>query len=686
VAIHQADGTSFIKRYDYGTFPSNTVDWTIGIQFKYTNTPTGFVTIIDLFKTSGGSENFYLGNGTSNVSNVFIEVKNAAGTDVTTAAQAITLNTWNSAYVTYNSTSHLLSLYVNGSLTGTATLDLSASIWSGLQVLGTGSSSPDLSVAYLRAWSNILTSGEMTAEIASITAVKQTGLLFDCPLQASIDLTSHNNTLNQLVAVGTVTTDTGDPLLSIVASPPSNITPGTATVVSTTSAVFQDTLTGTTATTVWHVCTAPVGAKVMGACCFGDLVTYKPSITVYEGLVNANANAPLLSNVANLPVQFPVTVGTDYYFKSTRNAAVTPATLKLSILVGLTLTIPSGSLAIPDITDGFPLTFLDATATGYPINWQTFPPGEEVGILLTGDVLVQDSNIHAVKLYDNLGSTLKATPAVTTRFDIVGSNQVSYVVADGFAGADQFVLVDSTGVVSTTTYSIGAGGLHAITLSPDSSIAYIEQNVSSTTQPVKQFVLATTTLSTFVAGIASYILSPNLIGLQDGTVLVGYNRVGIDAKVLRYNANGTTANTYDLSADDQIERIAPDNNNALVDFWVWSQPDNQYSRFYKIKISDGTHLTTISNVQKYNDGQYQVGASVLNTPVRFGNSFSCPLWIVLGGTTPANPGGGIYLLTGTSTPNPRQNHDTIWVDSGVGTTENLKIPDPSATSYLAGDE
>src|SRR5262245_41304056 len=95
--------------------------------------------------------------------------------------------------------------------------------------------------------------------------------------------------------------------------------------------------------TVYYKLTAPTGAVVLGAFGFGDLVTYKPTLDLYD-----QSQTSLLGIFnQNKPVQFPVTPGQVYYLKFTPNAGnPSPANLSVTASVAPNTTVPAGSLAV----------------------------------------------------------------------------------------------------------------------------------------------------------------------------------------------------------------------------------------------------------------------------------------------------------------------------------------------------
>src|SRR5882757_6739100 len=133
MGIQQTNGTGYVTRSGYGDFPVNTGNWTVFFQFRYTNTPSGVAQILKLYR-SAGSE-FVKFISSANTLNVLLSVENHATTTATTSAQVVVVNTWRWVAVTYDATTHIFSFVVNGSVIGTVTLDMSASVFDILTML-----------------------------------------------------------------------------------------------------------------------------------------------------------------------------------------------------------------------------------------------------------------------------------------------------------------------------------------------------------------------------------------------------------------------------------------------------------------------------------------------------------------------------------------------------------------------
>lgn len=678
--IKQTNGTGYLTRSGYGSFLTCTVDWTLFIYFKYLNTPVGLAYALEMF-LNGNNDALYLGSH-NNTADIFFEATNHAGVFADTAAVAVTVNNQNWTGVTYTAATHTLELTVNGVSIGTSVVDLSSSSFDTLNVTNNGSGSPDVSCGYFRAWSSKLTLAQLTAEAASINAVVTSRLLWDCNLQTSIDLTDHNGGLNQLIGVGVVTTDTTDPLLSIVAGPPANTTPATAITVSVNGAYFQNVNTAGVATTVWHKLTAGYGVKVMGAMAYGDAATYKPGIEVYEGLTNANSLTPLL-NIGggfNKPIQFPVTAGLEYYFRSVRNGAVAGSTLQISILNALNLTVPIGSIAINDDQNIIGLVLMDVN-TGYPLNFiPSFASNGEGGCPLSdGTTLVCMNDNRKPNIYDPQLSA--ATELNLLDYDRVSSNLTdTFLVSEDFAPGT-FRLCDKNGNLTATSYVVGSA-IQAIGLNVNVSKAYYATGTANNL-PVKTWnILTNSADADLVAGVANYSINKDIIILQDGTILVPRSKLSAvtNYTIIRYNSAGAIQNTYDRGLFANFDNRIATAIDDPVHFFNWIKTADSTSTFEKIKVSDGSVPLSVV-AYRYEAGLY--ASTATPTPVRFGHPESCPFWItrvILFPSSGSNARSGLYTIV------ENKRNDTLWNDTTLGTSHDVAIPNPFAELYAAGDE
>jgi hypothetical protein len=707
--IKASDSVSCVSR-SWGTFPDNIGNWSILCRFKYNGTPAAakIAQVLFLFDGDPDFTGPYIACSSSAAatSDIDFEVFNGT-TTVNSANTVITASTQCWFALVYTEATHSLAIYVNGVLVDTLTINLDSVTWSNITGLGfpAVTDGANISIAYLRAWSRTLSLMDLTAEAASITPVSETGLLFTNPFQTGLDLTAHNNTLNHFVASGTVTTDTTDPLLSIVAGPPTNITPTDAVEISYDGAYFQDVNSGgiAVAKTWFKIPATNEGTIIIGGCAFGDLTTYKPSINIYEGLANANANVTYQGfgfsggSDLNTPFQVPIDSSKDYYYAAARNGAVAASTLQVSVLKSLTLSVPVGSIMVNDDTGGY-ICAMDV-GTGYPIHFFTVelnPFGEGGCPQNDGTIVLCNDDNNLPALYDAQFNLIRELTEIT----VVGSGSTGSNLANTFAIGTWPLrhvvrLCDNLGVVDPTIYDTGTGDITALGLNVDASKFYYSESTNINV-PVKTWNILTNSAGTdLIAAVATELITKGpVIVLQDGKILSPRLTTASPRHFIikSVDSAGTPIHTYDLGAASSSvindNRLATDPADPVF-FWGWGKENtgSGLSFFNKVKVSDGSLIVNLRNIVQYESGLYNATDTDTNTPVRFGHSESCPFWInrveLFGSNTAFT---GLYKLTGTNTNNQRIAHDNDWIDAGAGTQEEAAIPNPFGESYLAGDE
>lgn len=412
-------------------------------------------------------------------------------------------------------------------------------------------------------------------------------------------------------------------------SAPTNTAATTATDIGTnlpytTTQTVDD--AGTTYT-VWYRYTAQIDDVAIGVFGFGDLTTYQPVVSVWTG----PASAPVAYHgIAgdNVPVQIGVTPGETYYFKFTTNAGnPTPAVLHVSILGAPNETVPAGSILVNDDTDGLPCVILSGTDDNTTLRFLfPFPAGEQGDILPNGNFLVEDKFANTLHFYDGSDFSELTSLSWTTPAFIRTSN-----------AGNRFYISKTGGVVSTVT-SAGAFGattwtvatsVQALCANNAQTILYYSRGANG--DPIKRWDLTNDVgLSDLVAGIGSHKPTDILVLGDDSIVFTSWkSTVTRDLNVYRYNAAGVLQNTYAFGSD--FTSTSPRLAYAIDDpnsFWLWTHPSGAgdgTSKFLNIKVSDGSTLTTRIQTE-YEGGAYLPAANA--TPVRFGNSFSCPFFIL----------------------------------------------------------
>lgn len=411
---------------------------------------------------------------------------------------------------------------------------------------------------------------------------------------------------------------------------PTNISAATAQALGDLPASYTQRVddAGTTYTT-WYSFVAP-STGVISAFGYGDASVYTPTTTPWIGPTGAPTNLLSISGGANLTIQFPVTSGTTYFLKVVPNGGnPTPANLTLSVELHTDVAAPLGTIAINDDTDGFPLALLSSTADYTVLRFVTdFPAGEAGDTLIDGTVLVENDN-DTVDLYTtNTGSFVLVNQTAITVPKIRTCNGANTFYVGNNVNPATYFTMTRDGTASAPVTLTANGSLAALAAANDESVLYFANTGSGAA--IKTWnIPGNVAGANLVAGIASYSVIDILV-LGDDSIVVGYQRGSVDYKVLRYSPAGATLNTYTFGSSftSTVSRLAYaiDDPNS---FWVLLHPastDTGTSKFLNVQVSDGTILTTRLSAE-YEDGVYQSAATA--TPLaRFGNSFSCPFWIM----------------------------------------------------------
>lgn len=470
---------------------------------------------------------------------------------------------------------------------------------------------------------------------------------------------------------------------------PSNTTAGTAIDAGTTlpyNVVQQVDDAGTTYE-VWYKRTAQAGETWLGLWGFGPLADpYKPRTRVYS---DAGITQILDTGTSfqNRPVQFPVTPGTTYYFRFTSNAGnPTPANLTLNIQLGPDTAVPTGSIAVNDDTEGFPLVLVSGVdADDYNVLAcidSGFPAGEAADILPGGELLVSDSWNTRTKLFDADYVEL-ADLALDTDFGFGvirachGLNKFYVAVDPGGATPIEIYMVSAAGVIDGTSYTLtGKTNVRAIAANNAGTILYFWQAQGAPNIAIQRWDLSLdVAMADLVADDAAFD-SSDLLYLDDDTLIALYHPTNpaLDVVVRRFDTSGVLQNTYNLGPSGYpggtFPRLAQavDNPNS---FWVMTHTPTvspNTTRFRNIKVSDGSILADIDHVH-YETGTYRAAETA--TPVsRFGVSFSCPFWI-----TRSAIGGGTLIINKVTDPDPDVDDTSFAFTAGGGLspgTFNLK--------------
>ena len=477
---------------------------------------------------------------------------------------------------------------------------------------------------------------------------------------------------------------------------PTNISFATATDLGTLPAdVIQDVHDAGTTYTVFYKFTAPAGILVVGAFGFGDLTTYRPTVAVFDQAQLAYLGIA----VQNKPVQFYVTPGQIYYLRFTTNAGnPTPAILTLNVQVAPQLTVPVGTIFVPDdanadgtVAGGFPAALVSHLNNYTTINFvNPFPSGEAGDVLAsTGRILVSDEFVDFnFKLYDNQINFLANVASLgngSPRIRACQGASIFYAGSVGGGGQNARVrTISNAGVLGGTTYDLGVAGLTALAAKNDETILYYSGAVSSVNSEIKRWDLVlNAAMSDLVADIGGTYQVTDILYLADDTIIVMYFQSSNGSVIIKnYNLSGTLLRTYDLGTGNSSTK--PRLAYAIDDpdsFLAWTHASGTgESRFREIETSSGTVLGNVIQ-SEYEGGAYQ-SAETATPNSRSGPSFSCPFMVVRNAISVTNTdeslivsgseviaeASGIYEMIKDKTD------DTIWIDVDAGTEQDVKIP------------
>lgn len=396
------------------------------------------------------------------------------------------------------------------------------------------------------------------------------------------------------------------------------------------ASVSQNVHDAGTTYTVWYKFTAPAGSVVIGAFGFGDLVTYRPTIRPHDG--PAAAPVQILSIAGqNIPIQFPVTAGTEYFLKFTTNGGnPTPAVLLIEVEAKSQDTAAAGSIIVPDDTDGFPAAVIDP-ATGDVLRFiHPFPAGEAGDVLTNGSFLVNETGTDDVSLYNNqfvLQATVTPIASLLTRSFVRLSPtlQTFYVGTGNSGGAGKITTVSSAGVLGGTTWTLPATGMTALAPNNDGSIVYVSGQTASVNTPVKRWLTGTSAFSVtdLIAGQGANTSVQDILVLADDTVVVAWRHSGTSALTVKHlDTAGATLNTYTTTSNSNGARLAYDNADYGTLIWLWTHASGGVSTFHKITVSTMVAASTIT-AQEFESGSFD-GTATATPSDRFGHSFSCP--------------------------------------------------------------
>ena len=461
-------------------------------------------------------------------------------------------------------------------------------------------------------------------------------------------------------------------------APPANASFATATTISAFPFTFtqNDINDAGTNFTVYYRFIAPTGARVIGAWGFSGHIGagYEPNIKPFNG--PAGAPTQILGiNSQNIPIQFPVIPGNEYFLQFIKNInTVGPEHLDVSVLVHSGVALNNGDIVIPDDTEGFPVALMpsgsDNVVDTFILNSGM---NGEAGDITTHGIMAVEGALGIVVANRNFSNINTLTPpAGTPRIRACRTPNKFYI---GWSNNPSDTIVKTileSGVYGATTYSLtGINTLDSLAANNTETILYFAKTGAG--EQIRRWDLVlNSVMSDLVAGIAGYRILDMFV-LQDGTILASFYNSGTkDVLPKRYSTAGALLNTYALGA--QTGSTIPRAAYALDDpnsFWIMTHTNAGISILRNVRCSDGVVLTT-RNFTEFEGGAY-FPPETATPSARFGNSFSCPMFIMVG-----QDYSGIYVMV------PNKTNDTLY--TGDVTTLNVKIPNPLWQLYLQSDE
>lgn len=456
---------------------------------------------------------------------------------------------------------------------------------------------------------------------------------------------------------------------------PTNTSALTATDLGTLPASVTQTVDfGGTTYTVWYKYTATDTDAVIGLFGYGD-ATYAVRTRVYNdpsGSFSARIIDTGVGADANRAVQFAVSAGTTYYVSFAPPAGnPSPAVLTLEAESFAQQTAAAGFLAVPDDTPGFPLTLINTGTEAVERFVSPFPAGEAGDVLDNGIMLVTDLDAVGLALYDtqfNVITTISSVDPKTNGGAIRTCQGTQRFWVLYGSGTTRFVRsVDDDGTLGTPHTLTAITDVACIAVQNDESVLY---HCASSSSAIHRWDLVNdVALSDLVANTANY-QTFDLLVLGDDSIVASAIKTSatVDVQAKRYDSSGTLLNTYNFgSAQSFPAGTLPRLAYASADptsFWIWTHPsgaDAGKSLFQEVTVATGAIATSVQ-LREYETGVYE-GTATATPDARFGNSFSCPFWVlraefptggggstgtirVVKATVPSNLGGTFVFAAG----------------------------------------
>lgn len=556
------------------------------------------------------------------------------------------LNQW--VHVGYVKSGNTHRLYINGVLFSSFTLNINAVTFTNLVSGDDGFSGGTFEIAMFREWTAVLSTPDVVREMNSAVPVRTANLLTDTPLATDVLDDSGN---------GNDWTNSGATFGTSIAIPANASFANAIDISPLTYDTVQNLVVEGFAFDGWykHTGTASYNLGIWG---FGDLVTFMPTVEVYES--DGTTRFPAINPISaiNIPLQVPFVLANTKYFRYVPNSrALVTANLTLNAQQSPDESIPLGSICVPDdqAEGDFKLAILSALDGDdyHVLTFKDFPAGESGDILNNGSILIADEDDNSIKGFNSSyvqQFSIASRPMASTFGCIRQCRGTQRWWVLYLSGGTQYVarFVTDAGVEGTAhnvATLASAEDPYCLAVDNTEAILYYGEATAGA-DSIKNFNLATDTLiGTFASAPGANYKIADILVLSDDTIVAYWASIVDDnIQVIQYDAAGVVLQTIDLGNGFVYPSSIRGRMAYSLDdpdtVWVWVHPALPMpgtSKFMEIELATGNILKTILQ-QEYEVGEYNSAANA--TPERFGNSFSCPFWIA---TT------GAAVLTGTLT-------------------------------------
>jgi hypothetical protein len=438
--------------------------------------------------------------------------------------------------------------------------------------------------------------------------------------------------------------------------------------------------------TVYYKFIAPTGATVMSAFGYGHHLgsNYQPIVSPYDGPDSAPVQ---ILNIAatNVPIQFPVIPGNEYFLEFAKNTNGTTAqTLSVYVKAHTGSVIVGGDIVVPDDVAGFPAAILSSTIDDtVDVFKNNVVAGEAGDITASGIIALEDNTNLNISIYDNTFTLLNTLDTTGLGTPFIRCNRDLSKFWVGFDNSPSTVIVKTItvgGSWAPTTYTLtGNTTIEGIASNLGETILYFANTPLNSS--IKRWDLVNNiALADFATPPTALYRCNDIFVLEDASILVLWYAPGTGDIILkRYNSAGTVLNTYSFGV--QTGSTKPRGAYALDNpdsFWLMSHSSTGVTTFTNILCSDGSTITSTDS-REYEGGTYQ-GAQTATPDAFFGNSQSCPFFIMV--TAPPPPSddhSGIYHIA------PSKTFDEYFNGTNGASTLSVKIPDPTAVLFPSGD-